>query len=415
MLKVKGIATTEKRLVVCRTVSEKDGTYKCYSKGQYEYLTNEQRLEIMKRPRSSEFLLVHKPKEYKGSIRTFHDELIEEADALKKATNGKINMYKTGIHSKTSVKFLFDLLNAKKISIDPIEPYEERFLLHCGGAFRLGVPYEGKMYKYDANSYFPSIFSSPHFIVPIKKGILKTITQEEFEKMDFFTVGVYHCEVEVPEDKNLRKLIWINSENYYAHTDLMYAKEKGLKITMIDEKDNCLLYPRKTHCMMGSEIFGEFTKYIYALKLKKIPGAKKLLNNLWGMLVKINKKVVKRNINDENDTNDYEGETYNTEYINDDTEVTYMYRSNMFEYDLARMRPFFASKCRLTMIKIIEPIIDHVFYSHTDSIISNINLNKHLKINDDIGNFKYEGFCSTGSIKNKNEFSGTFLHHATKA
>lgn len=402
-LKVKGIALFEKKLMVINPFPDVNSEYRCFSEGKYLHITNEDREELISKPRTSEFLLVSFEIGYcvkvsedefrKGTMEEYYNEIIADAKALKLATKGKINMFKTGGYSKTAMKYLFDLMNDNEILPESIDDYETRFLMDAGGAFRLAQPYEGKMYKYDSRSYYASIYSSSKLLIPIKKGILRTITTKELNEMKFFEGGVYHCKIEIPKG-SLKKLIWVNPSNYYTHYELTYFREKGLKLQMIEEKDNFLHYPR-SHCKTGSEIFGEFTKTLFELKeVNKISGAKKLLNHVWGALTKKNKKVVIHKITDP----PLEDDAYEMIPIDDETfEVTYL-REKKFEYEMARMKPFFLAKCRLTMAKTIEPHVSHIFYSHTDSIISDIPL--EFKDNKKLGDFKYEGCCEEGFIKN---------------
>jgi len=363
MLTVKGISRTEKKLLVIEKSPNEEGLYECYS-GKYMTITDESRREIFSKPRSGEYLLVIKENAYTGSLKKYYEELIEEVEQLKKLSGGEINMYKTGNYSKTAVKYLFDLMNEKGICPEPIEEYETRFLLKSGGAFRLGRPYEGKLYKYDARSYYPSIYSYEKLYIPIKKGILKTITQEELENMKFFASGVYHCKVEKPEDEQLKKLIWINPDNYYTHLELQYFKEKKLKIEMINGGDNFLNYPQ-SYCKAASSIFGEYVKKIYEMKeTHKCKGAKKLLNHLWGNICKKNVRVVTYDY--EKGEKEGEGEECGCIQVGKAKYVSKYLREQAFEYDLARMKPFFLARCRLVIAKKIEPYVEHVHYSHTD-------------------------------------------------
>jgi len=400
MLKVKGISYQEKKLLVIEQFPDEKGLYQCYSNG-FVTITEEERQQLMKNPRTEEFLLVTKEASFKGSLKKYYEELIENAELLKKLTDGKINMYKTGNYSKTALKYLFDLMNEKGICPEPIEDYETKFLLNSGGAFRLSRPYEGPLYKYDARSYFASIYSYEKLYIPVKKGILKTITQSEFNNMKFIASGIYHCRVEKPKDEQLKKLVWINPDNYYTHLELQYFREKGLKIEIIDEENNFLNYPQ-SYCKAGSTIFGEYAKTLYKIKEEYgCQGAKKLLNHIWGVLCKKNKKVIM--FNPETDEPLDDDNPYELTQLDDNLfEVTFL-REQKFEYDLARMKPFFLAKCRLTIAKTIEPFVEHVHYSHTDSILSDIPLD--LKDERELGNFRYEGYCEDGYVKNANSRS----------
>lgn len=403
MYKIKGLAFYEKKIMIVEKMPNDKGIHKCYTDEGYSGITTEQKKEYSFKISESEYLLIEKEKEYKGTMKQYYNEFVQHADELKKITNGRINMYKTGRYSKTALKLLFDTMQNKNIELDPIQKYETRFLADCGAGFRIAVPYEGPLYKYDINSFYAHIYSSEHLMIPIKQGILKTLSQEEFDKMSFCPIGVYKCDIETPTG-NLKKLIWINPNKYYTHYELNYIREKGLKIKMIVEPDNCIMYPRKTHCMTGSEVFGEFTDIVWPIKRDKLcNGAKHLLTHVWGIVIKRNKEVIyfDDRMNQEpprDDIPDFVDAilTENKEMI---FRYTY-YTGSGFEYDLARMKPFFLAKCRLYMSKTIEPFVDDVVFSHTDSIVSKVPIDKYIKISKKLGDFKYEGYCEDGFVKN---------------
>lgn len=394
MNKVKGVSLKEKDLLVCSIFPEKNGEYMCYVKEGYIRITALERKELMAKPISSEYLLIQVENTFRGTLEEYYNNLINDAEILKKETKGRINMYKSGGYTKTSLKLLFDYMNTNKIYPEPIEEYESKFLLDSGGAYHMAEKYTGPLYKYDSRSFFPSVYSSTNLLIPIKKGILKTLKTEDLNNMKYFDIGVYHCKIESPADKKLRKLIRFNAYNYYSHYELTFFRQKGLTITMIDEPDNFLHYPRD-YCKTGSEIFGEFTRLLYKMKNNDTcNGAKKLLNYIWGALTKKNKKIIIHNINDP----PLEQDIYESVAIDEENFRVILLREHKFEYDLARMKPFFIGRCRAIMAKTIEPYIDHVHYSHTDSILSSIKLD--LVDDGKIGSFRYEGYCEDGFIEN---------------
>jgi len=59
----------------------------------------------------------------------------------------------------------------------------------------------------------------------------------------------------------------------------------------------------------------------------------------------------------------------------------------------------FLAKCtsRLTMVKLVEPIIKDFYYSHTDSILCSKPLN--IKDERKMGDLRYEGFCKMVLLK----------------
>lgn len=397
-IQVKGIALKEKKIMIYDIKNNKD--IETYCEKGYGTISHQKYNEYKRKPRTSPYMLVNMCKEAK-TMQAYYEEFIEIAEELKKESAGKINMFKTGTYTNTSLKLLADFHETKKIMFDTIEEYEARFISKCGGAFRLAVPYKGKLFKKDIRSFYPSIYSSSTLLIPVKKGILMTITQDEFNNTEIKKYGVYRAQIEKPTG-NLKKLFWINPDNYYTHNEIRYAIEHGLKVTIINEKDNFLHWPRD-HCRTGSEIFGDFVKYLYEMKERGVRGAKLLLNCLWGICVKRNYKILTHDLRD-GEFDLFSGEVVETDMLDDNhIQLKISYSTNQFKTQLARMKPFLLAKCRLTMAKTIEPVIEHVKYSHTDSIISSIEL--QLKDNGKIGSWKDEGYCE-GEVINMNRVIG---------
>ncbi len=405
-MEIKGVAEVEKKIMVHEREAYKKETWRVYTEGGYKDISSYEKKQYKKRINNNklEYILVQIEDSYNGTLEDYYNEIVEDAIKLKKYSRGRINMFKTGSYARTAIKYLYDILN-KGIktktetynlfdNLQPIQDYEIRFLLHCGGALRIGRKYEGPLYKYDARSYYASIYTSCHLLVPIKAGILKTLTKDEFINMKYYDIGVYRCVVERPTDDR-QYLVWINEGNYYTHYELNYFKELGLTYELLEEENNFLHYPRN-YCLNGSQIFGEFGHEIYNYKCNQVPRAKKLLNTLWGILVRpnIDVKVYKKGELIEFD----ESDILPLERKNGDIEVKTL-REKPFEFDLARLKPFFLAKCRLTMAKHIQPHVKDVYYCHTDSIISSKPLNFVDK--GKLGNFKYEGMVEKGFVKNK--------------
>ena len=63
-------------------------------------------------PISSPYMLVnHDETNTKTLITEYYDQFIEMADGLKEATDGKINLYKTGRISNTTLSLLYSFIN----------------------------------------------------------------------------------------------------------------------------------------------------------------------------------------------------------------------------------------------------------------------------------------------------------------
>ena len=84
-----------------------------------------------------------------------------------------------------------------------------------------------------------------------------------------------------------------------------------------------------------------------------------------------------------------------------DIHTIFRFTTNTCIYDtkFARIKPFLLSKARAKIGDAIYPIIEHVYYSHTDSIISDIPLEKDM-LGDKIGELRDEGSCDNCYINN---------------
>ena len=401
---VKGISNVEKKIMIHSIMAVGNKYIVCTEKGK-STITMDEYKNYKMNPRSSDYMLVnHDETNTKTLITEYYDQFIKMADELKHASGGRINLYKTGRLSNTTLSLLYSFINETNIRPEVIESYENRFLKDCGGAFRLGIKYEGPLYKYDYISYYTSIYKSKYLLIPIKKGILKTITQTDFDNMKFVEFGVYHCKIDELTGDN-KKLIWINKTNYYTHYELSYILSKGVEIKIIEEPDNFLSYPRD-YCKAASEIFGDYAKYVFPLKRDKIKGAKLLLNSLWGIICKQNCQKL---IHDDREPDNFElkkGWTVSNTTVIDDHRVRVYIQNDkvLYENPLARMKPFFLAKCRITMAKTIEPYIKDVYYCHTDSIVSSIPL-PFKPCKGECGDILYEGYCEDGYVINSNQKS----------
>ena len=75
-----------------------------------------------------------------------------------------------------------------------------------------------------------------------------------------------------------------NKYNYYTHIDITRARELQYNITILeDDEPNFLNYSREK-TINACQAFRPFVDYMYQLKSNNIPGAKNILNCLWGAL-----------------------------------------------------------------------------------------------------------------------------------
>ena len=78
-----------------------------------------------------------------------------------------------------------------------------------------------------------------------------------------------------------------------------------------------------------------------------------------------------------------------------------------FKSDWARFKPFLLTKGRVLLSKAIEPNIEHIMRSHTDSLYSSVKL--EISIGDNLGDIKYTGSCTNARIYHSNLVSGSFI------
>jgi len=189
-----GIAQTEKQIAIFEMVGDK---VKCYDGYQYGELTMEVFKEMKSKPRSSSHLFIKKEERddtvKRLSLKKQHKYFMKEAEIMKIATNGKFNRFKTASFAKTALNF-FNTFDLPQLA--PIQNFEAEIIESCYlGGLIWGMPYEGKGYKYDVSSQYPSIMRNSRFNIPIDEGKLETYTQSQIDEAPFFQIGIYHVEI----------------------------------------------------------------------------------------------------------------------------------------------------------------------------------------------------------------------------
>ena len=184
------------------------------------------------------------------------------------------------------------------------------------------------------------------FKIPIKPGIIKTLSKDEFDKMKstFFSYGIYRCKI---TSEKPTKLFRFNKNNYYTTQDLRNATLLKLNIAFIDVENNFLHYPPNT-LISGKNLFKWFVDTLYELKTKD-KRFKEILNSLWGVLVQMKKTRLVIDINKESDIN------LNTDEIEilsqviekDKCIIEYMFKNkSCFKTHFGRFKPFILSQCK---------------------------------------------------------------------
>eukprot|EP01038_Epipyxis_sp_PR26KG_P015561 gene15561-21013_t len=381
--------------------AKSDGSFKCYTKSlKYFTMTAEQKKEYRKMPRSAPFMFIQKnikdPELKLLSIRKQCKKITNEAKKLLKLTDGKMNLYRTGSVAKTSLQLWYDLSKPK--TADKIEEYEVDILESCRGPFIWAIPYKGRAYKYDIVSEYPSIMNSNQYKFPIGKGTLKIFTNKEFDELTFYGFGIYHVKVQDADYRVFRE----NSDNWYTHSDLNFAKSKlKLNITLIEDgQPNALLYD-SSKLITAKVLFGEFVDYLFKFKKDGHKEVKKYINCLWGALVETNtlKLVVTDVIYDNSQilkmmpTNDGK------------LEFEFVKKNVYYNLDYARIKPFLLSYGRLKIANIVLTNLDNVVRVHTDGIITKTEIT-NVELGSKLGDLKYENFGKV-DIKNSNTYTFT--------
>lgn len=272
------------------------------------------------------------------------------------------------------------------------------------GAIIWADKYEGKAYKYDYNSHYPSIMGLSTFWIPLRQGQFDKITVEHFNKVGSLLNGIYKCQV-FPSNTKKDRLFRFNPNNKYTSDDIMFARSLGLKCDLIDDDINVLYYYKKD-CVNGKQLFGEFVTELYKHKKHQVKGAKMLLTSLWGALTQIDVTTMKVSVDSEEMLEIGSNKTIMSIIpIDENTrQVTFANSNRIYRHRFARMKPFLLSHGRIKIAKCLEKQLDDVVRVHTDGFITSNPL-KH-KINPTkIGCLKYEGYHPDCKIQNVNKYT----------
>jgi len=385
MNKVYGISKEEKKIAIYQANSGE--TFDFYAENGEGVMTREQFHDIKSKPITSTHLLVRYDKRIRdSSLKDQYEDFIRTADKLKELTDGKINMYKTGSYAKTALKLFYDMGAPVP---DQLETYEHDIIRKCKTG---GIIYEGKGYKYDVVSQYPGAMRNQVMKYPIKKGNLKTMTKEEFDKLEYFTFGIYHVKITSTIDK---RLFTENEENWYTHIDLNHARtELGYDMKLIEVDDNWLDY---TGCLMnGCKLFRPFVDYLYKFKKEGHKEVKLILNSLWGALCQ--KNILTFNINTEEKHELFEvnsviqispmgkGSWASQKLLSVNKIAT---QSKYYDNDFARISPFLTAKCRKDISFMVKFNLKNVVRIYIDGLILKKKI-KDVELKDEIGFLKLE-------------------------
>ena len=326
------------------------------------------------------------------TIEEEYEYFITIINDLKTQSKGLINLYKSGSYYNACLS-LFDYVT-KNIECEEILQDEAEWIkMSSSGALKCCEEYEGKLYKYDVNSLYPSIQSST-LKFPVKRG--------EFLQIDklstYIDFGFYRAVIIPSEDLQYNNLIRFNKNNFYSCVDLQNAQQLGFKIELtLDDKPNFLKYTRDKLITFG-EVFNKFIDIMYPLKEKKVKQAKFILNMLWGALCAVDKKkqFVTEEFNIEADEQIYNivpSRFNRNQHCIKTTSNNHFYKTNF-----ARLCPFLLSNGRKIMSGFMKPYYKSIKRIVTDSI--ELTEPIHYDINVPLGSLKYEGFNDNCIVRN---------------
>ena len=388
----------------------KTGGVFVYDGKQTKSITFEEYQEMSKKYYSSAYKLIRK--EDRLTIEETYTKYKTAADALKKETDGFVDLYKSGEKTVTAL-VAFERLRDEKYEPTQISAQQAIWIMNASYGALVGCEkgYKGKGYKYDFVSRYPDIMRRNDFLVPMEEGQYQTI-----KKYVPHGCAIYRCRIERKEDKIIH-FKYNDKCDFYPSKDVRRALQLGLTVTMIDDGEPNLLYWSKEKCKTGHQIFGSYINYFFDLKEKGIPMGKDILTCLRGKLCQ--KDVIKVHV--KRDAKKVE-EIYDNRTVKSITPFVSGWMLELiktekpFETIWARMEPFLLSEARYELshlMALCEPV-----YYHTDGLISKTKLrlkkstSKHIPnfvLGKDMGNVRYEGECDEVKVKHVSaKPTGTF-------
>ena len=362
----------------------------------------------------TDYILI--PKQNKNlTLKEEYENFVKLADKLKDITESQIDLYKTGTVKRTAL-YLFEQLSKEIQLPESINQIEKEWLENASiGALINFTEYTGEAYKYDIKSQYPSILKSV-FMIPLKSGEFKKFSKDEFDKLEYFTYGIYRVKIDKSEDENINRLFRFNNLNYYTHINITDAKKIGLKINLIeDEQANALMYSRDK-CLRADQIFKRFVDSLFEFKENKElekdvrDYIKLIINRLWGALCETNEK---RNIINKDSLDEFDiPKNYKVVQIKPSRNKNQIIldianNDHFYKNNYARLKPFLIAKGRSVISNLMFPHKEFIKRCHTDGFISSKKLD--IKTGNKLGDLVYEGYCENVIIKTNQKPEQEFI------
>ena len=235
-------------------------------------------------PRSSPFSLVNVKS--LGEMEEHASYWKRCQKALYEATDGEIDLSKYTSFKQAALYLWRE--SCPQYDPEPIEDEEAEWLVLAKNGMTIwwkGEKYEGHGVQQDMNGYYIWLLSQCELKIPMKKPTYHTYDEDYFDNEENrATYGIYRAEIE-------GDLFLFNHQvsNCYTSFCIMYARQRGLKVRMIqDGKPNAMVY--ETGKAAGSHMFKGFADRMQDLKRQGVPGSKDIMRVSLGGLGQKNKK-----------------------------------------------------------------------------------------------------------------------------
>jgi len=345
----------------------------------------------------TEFKLKHRDerifyKAEKADLIKEFDQYKADAKAIFEASNKDINLYKSPA-IQCHAKDVFWRLSNNTMTPEPIKQIEASFLKGRAALIKAVNGTYKNVWDYDVNTMYGYLMTINMY--PMKEGEFVTLTELP-EKLEY---GIYMCNIKPHKKEKINMLFRFSDENRYTHYDIMSARHIGLKVKLLQQENNALIYT-KEKLEFGSRLFKPTIDYLYDLKVKEVPRMKHMISSLWGSLCEVAEKKVTVGWDEdfESPKNTYIKHIYR---IGGKIRVTYAYNDErQFQTNYARMGVFLTSQSRYFMARTLFDHIDDIVKVHTDGFLSLKEI-PELKIGTKLGQWKVKQY-KQAIIENSN-------------
>jgi hypothetical protein len=378
-----GLTYKEKQIIIAKRDNETK-MYNCYDGNNVFNITDSEFYDSRKNNYASEctYVTVRKGE----NIEEYYDTYMKDIESIRIASNDVINLKKCSGDVRRAVLQLFYNTTLAIDNPDPITPLEEHWI---NSSFQGGLVY-GKSVElndatcYDVNSAYPFFISKSSFKIPLKQGTFKKI--KELDKILLF--GIYRIVIHESSNKDTNKMFRFNSKHYYTHYDVYNARNLNLEMELMQNQESNVLVYDASCCVNASKMFKPIVDYLYAMKVNKIPMAKRMLNTLWGGLCKRNHRYVKVMHDGDVVTLPENIELTNISLGSDNDLVRYVEKGKFYDLPYARLGPFLTSAVRKFMSDTMAPYKERIHRIHTDGFVVENTID--LKLSQGLGAWKIE-------------------------